>query len=97
MKRAADRRWLEYLIFAGFIAVLLLFGEVMALRAMGVLVLVVVSGFNYWRAGSIGYGWEGHDSSGYLTGIWARVVSVLIGLLGIVAILAAPTIGGMMS
>ena len=63
------------------VAVFLTLGTRAGTRTLGLVTLVVAA--YHLRAGKISYGWEGRESSGYITGVPAILLACLIGLLGL--------------
>lgn len=81
------QRWVGFCGFAAVAALFTLASSKAGMRGLGVLMLVHAG--KYLKEGSIPYGWEGREPSGYITGIGAILLGVLIGLLG-VAMLVSP-------
>src|SRR5690606_9828838 len=89
MNRSNLERILGYAVFVALVVVFFAFGPAMLARALGI--VLVAGGLYSSLQGSIPYGIEGREPSGYLTGIPARLISVLAILLGLSAAIAAPT------
>ena len=87
MDRSNLERILGYAVFAALVVVFFAFGPVMLARAVGI--VLVAGGLHSFLRGSIPYGIEGREPFGYLTGIPARLVSVVAILLGLSAAIAA--------
>jgi hypothetical protein len=58
----------------------------LALRMLGV--LTIAGGVVQMRERKIAYGWEGHEPSGYITGVPAFVLSAVLVAVGVVLLVA---------
>ncbi|WP_298581749.1 hypothetical protein [uncultured Luteimonas sp.] len=90
MNRSNLEMILGYVVFVALVVVSFAFGSIMLARAVGI-VLVAGGLYSFWQ-GSIPYGIEGREPSGYLTGVPARLISVVAILLGLSAAIAAPKV-----
>ena len=64
----------------GVAALFLVFGSSVGMRGLGCLIVLrVLIG---WKSARIPYGWEGHEPTGYITGVLARTLLGLGGLIG---------------
>jgi len=88
MNRSSFEKILGYAVFVALVVVFFAFGPVMLTRAVGI--VLAAGGLYSFLQGSIPYGIEGREPSGYLTGITARLISVVAILLGLSAAIAAP-------
>ncbi len=72
---------LHGIVVVGGIAALFLFlGESVGMRGLGC--VIFASALIGWKSGRIPYGWQGHEPSGYITGVPAKALFVLCGLVG---------------
>ena len=88
MSRGLVEKITGYAVFALLIVVHIAFGPVALVRALGI--TLVASGVYFFIQGAIPYGIRGRPPSGHLTGPVARLISVVIAVLGIAMAVAAP-------
>jgi hypothetical protein len=81
-------RWtiVQFFVFVATVVVWLNVSVELALRMLGV--LTIAGGVVQMRERKIAYGWEGHEPSGYITGVPAFVLSAVLVAVGVVLLVA---------
>jgi hypothetical protein len=79
----------KYIGFAAVVAAFFFAGELVGVRAIGL--LVIAQAYVLLSAKRIPYGWEGQEPSGYVTGLFVQVLTTLLGGLG-AAFVAKPAL-----
>lgn len=68
-------------VVGGVAALFLLFGSSVGMRGLGC--VIVLGALIGWKSARIPYGWEGHEPSGYISGVLAKMLLSLGGLIGV--------------